>query len=672
MDNYYNHIVLNFDKAQTPRFEEKKSKGYVEFGEHNDYPKYLLNLYNESPKHGAIVKSKSNYIFGKGFENNDIINSNGESWNDVLKKCIKDDELYRGYYLQIIWNRIKQVSEIYHIEFHKVRVSKDIKKFFVKNDWNDYKEKSREYDAFNILNPYGSQILYVKEYNPSSEVYPLPIYFQGLNYIESDIEVSRHILGMARKSFVGSTLINLNNGDPINEEHKAEIERGIIKNFTGDSGKRVVIMYNKSKDNQAEIIPLATSTLTKEDFTNVNNLIQQEIFASHQIVSPTLFGIKTEGQLGARNEIRDAYEIFNNVYVSERQKNFEIVFNKLNKLKGGVDELKISPVEPLKFEFTEAIMSQNLTQDEIRSLMGKEPLQSGQVTTSGKVAQTDVVTPTQEVKTPMISNDAIRNLSGRQYQNVMRIVRQFTKGKLTKAQASLMLKNGFNFTDDDVNTFLGIDDSPITDFEIQKFSMNEEDFIISEFEKFGEDVNGFDIVNTKSLSELEYKFNVQLNQAEANVLDLMTKDENITPEVIAKTLKISVNEVSDIIKSLINYEVIKVVPSKINTLPKYEVLQPVSEVEGKNPKTAQLLIRYSYEWRVPPSQQNYSTSRPFCKRMMDLSKIKVWSRADIETISARLGYSVFERVGGWWTMPNGEHSIQCRHEWKSKLVKKKQ
>jgi len=197
MDNNYKHIVLQFDTAQKPKFEEKKGKGYVEFGIENDYPEYLLSLFNESPKHGAIVKGKSTYIYGKGFEVAGQANSS-ESWNEVLRKCIVDDELYRGYYLQVIWNRLKQVSEIYHIEFHKVRVSKDLSKFYVKNDWKDFREKPRVYDAFNVNNPVGSQIFYYKAYNPSSDTYPLPSYFQGLHYIESDIEVSRHILGNAK------------------------------------------------------------------------------------------------------------------------------------------------------------------------------------------------------------------------------------------------------------------------------------------------------------------------------------------------------------------------------------------------------------------------------------------------------------------------------------------
>lgn len=661
MANNYQHIVLQFDQAQQPVFLEKKGKGYVEFGRDNDYPKYLLNLYNDSPKHGAIVKSKCNYIYGKGFDDKTIANSSGETWNNILRRCIKDDELYRGYYLQIIWNRAKQVSEIYHIEFHKVRVSKDLQKFYVKNDWNDYKEKMREYDAFNLNNPYGSQIFYYKEYNPSFEVYPLPVYFQGLNYIESDIEVSRHILGMAKQSFVGSTLINLNNGDPINEEHKGEVERGLLKKFTGDAGKRVVIMFNKSKDNAAEIVPLATTTLTKEDFTNVNNLIQQEIFASHQIVSPTLFGIKTEGQLGARNEIRDAYEIFNNVYCQERQLLYNDIFTKFWNLSGHVGELKIQPVEPLKFEFSENVMVANLTQDEIRALMGKEPLQSTEVTSDGNVAITNDVA----VATPMQSNDAIKNLSGRQYQNVMRIVRQFSNGKLNKQQASLMLKNGFNFTDDDVNVFLGIDDSPITEFEIQKFSMSEEDRIVQEFEQCG--VERSEYVFHKSESVVS-KFAMDLNQNEANVLDLITKDKNITPEVIAKSLKLAVTVVNDIIKKLSESKVINIVPSKINAAPKYEVVKPVSELGGKNAKTTKVFIAYSYEWRVA---DNGKPSRPFCERLLALSRTRMWTRSDIEQISLRLGYSVFDRCGGWWTMPNGTHSPQCRHEWVSHLVTKK-
>jgi len=657
MDNNYKVIELKFDRALQPVFTEKKNKGYVEFGEVNNYPEYLLSLYNESPKHGAIVKGKSTYIFGRGFEDKGKANSRGESWNDILKKCVKDDELFRGYYLQIIWNRAKQISEVYHIDFSKVRVSKDLSSFYIKNDWLDWKEKPREYPQFNVNEPYGSQIYYKREYNPTSSIYPLPSYFQGLNYIESDIEVSRHILGNAKQGFVGSTLINLNNGDPINEEHKGEVEKGLLRKFTGDSGKRVVIMFNKSKENSADIQNLGTTMLTKEDFTNINNLIQQEIFASHQITSPSLFGIKTEGQLGGRTEIRDAYEIFNNTYVQERQEEFNNIFTDFRNLKGEVGEFNIIPLEPLKFEFTENIMVANLTQNEIRELMGREPLQNGAVTSDGETAINE-----QPVQLELpISNDAIKNLSGRQYQNVMRIVRQFGNGKLTKEQAGLMLKNGFGFTDADVNVFLGLDDNPLTDDEVQKFSMSEDERMIEYFENCGAyDFNevGYDRIN----------FEEDLTQTQASVLDLITKDKNITPLIIGKTLKIDTALVEEIIADFVKKKIVAVSESKVNTTPKYKVLKTVSELGGEA-KTTKLFIRYKYDWRSGFSDRDLTSSRPFCLKMREMSNAgKSWSRADIETLSVRLGYSVWERRGGWYTMSDGEHRESCRHIWSSKLM----
>lgn len=674
MDNLYRHIVLNFDIAKQPKFEEKKGKGWVEFGDDNNYPKYLLNLYNESPKHGAIVKSKSQYIYGKGFEVAGLANSMGETWNDIVKKCIKDDELYRGYYLQIIWNRGKKISDIFHIDFQKVRVSKDCEKFYVKNDWTDFKEKPRVYDKFNPNNPVGSQIFYFKEYNPASVVYPLPSYFQGLNMIESDIQVSRHILGMANRQFVASKLIQLNNGDPIGEENKGEVERALLKKFGGHSGQQVVIMFNKSKDNAAEIADLGTTSLTKEDFTNINNLIQQEIFACHQITSAALFGIATPGALGERNAIRDAYEIWNNTYCKYRQQEFDEVFTKLRNMKGEAGEFKLQPVEPLKFEFSENIMSANLTQDEIREIMGREPLNSNEVTADGQVA----VTGQKPVETPlMTSNDALRNLTGRQYQNVMRIVRNFGNGKLTKEQASLMLRAGYGLSDSDINAFLGVDDDPVTDDEISKFNDQENERLYDAFESCGDDLSEYEIVRSMPLGFADDS----VNQLEANIINMIGSDKRVDVDGIAKALKVTVPVVEDTLKSLADRGIISVNITKVgaDTIIERKILKPLGELEGKQPKeVSEVFIRYTYEWRSISNSTNIETSRPFCKKLFKLSAHKdnpaaggrTWSMTDIQNLSLKLGYSVLDRCGGWWN-DGGVMREQCRHEWVANIVTKK-
>lgn len=657
MSNKYQLINIQFDQAQQPRFEEKKGKNYVEFGAKNNYPNYLIELYGESPKHGAIIKGKVNYIYGKGFQDvEQKANSQGETWNQIMKRSILDDELQGGYYLQIIYNALGKIKDVFHIEFQKVRVSKDLKTFYVKNDWtaSDFKEKAREYPAFNPNDPSGPQIFFVKQYNPKSDVYPLPSYFQGLNYIESDIQVSRHILGNAKHNFVATKLINFNNGLP-QEEEQEMVETDLKRKFANHDGDRVVIAFNPSRENAVDIVNLGETSLTKEDFTNVNNLIMQEIFSCHQVTSPMLFGIKTEGQLGGRSEIRDAYQIFQNTYINERQQEHEQTFTTLMNLAGIEGEFKIVPVEPLSFEFSEAVMSANMTRDEIREKLG---LQSSVVVdASGVTTQ------------PVQANATLTNLSGRQHQNVMRIVRQFGSGKINKAQASLMLKNGFGFTDADVDTFLGIDDDPSTE---QAFASMQDDLLVNEFAACGDNVEDFEVVETHDAKGYEQFADEEINVLKANVLDLISKDKRVTPEVMAKVLNKSVEQIDNAIEALKLEGYLTQTGVAISILnPNYtpvirQLTEPLSKIPGGDKTTkTEVLLRYTY------SGPEDSKNRPFCARMLQLAKTKLWSRADIESISERLGYSVWDRRGGWFTEPNGNHRPYCRHRWQVKIVTRK-
>ena len=705
MSKAYNIINVQFDQAQQPKFEEKRGRNYVEFGEKNNYPTYLIDLYGESPKHGAIIKGKVNYIYGKGFEDiTQKANTHGETWNQILKRSILDDELHGGFYLQIIYNALGVIKDVFHIEFQKVRASKDLSCFYVKNDWtlSDFKEKPREYPAFNINNPTGAQILYVKQYNPKSDVYPLPSYFQGLNYIESDIQVSRHILGNAKHNFVATKLINFNNGLP-QEEEQADVEMDLKKKFTNHDGDRVVIAFNPSRENAVDIVDLGETSLTKEDFTNVNNLIQQEIFSCHQVTSPMLFGIKTEGQLGGRSEIRDAYQIFQNTYVNERQQEHEVTFSKLMNLAGIAGEHLIIPVEPLSFEFTEAIMAANLTKDEIRELMGKEALDTS-VKTQAQIISDNINSLSPLVANKVLesmtsdeirslaglvpkdltidasgntiapqpitaANESIKNLTGRQHQNVMRIVRQFGSGKINKAQASLMLKNGFGFTDDDVNTFLGVDDDPATE---QAFASMQDELLLNEFAACGDNVNDFDVVETHEARNYEKFADEEINVLKANVLDLISKDKKITPEVLAKVLNKSVEQIDNALEALKLEGYLIQTGMEISILaPNYtpvvrKLTEPLKKIPGGDKATkTEVLLRYTYYG--PKDDKN----RPFCARMLQLAETKLWSRADIENISERLGYSVWDRRGGWFTEPNGNHRPYCRHRWNVKIVTRK-
>lgn len=78
--------------------------------------------------------------------------------------------------------------------------------------------------------------MYLKEYRPNLNAYALPGYFGALNYVESDIEISKHVLGNAQTGFSASKLITLPNGEPSDDE-KRQIERKFTDRFTGSDGK---------------------------------------------------------------------------------------------------------------------------------------------------------------------------------------------------------------------------------------------------------------------------------------------------------------------------------------------------------------------------------------------------------------------------------------------------
>jgi DNA-binding MarR family transcriptional regulator len=211
-----------------------------------------------------------------------------------------------------------------------------------------------------------------------------------------------------------------------------------------------------------------------------------------------------------------------------------------------------------------------------------------------------------------------------------------------------------------------------------KFS---EDDIISIFAEYGTSKDEFSIFKSREVfgqapSDLEENLNLEfaigeLTQLEANVLDLISKDKRITPEVIAGTIRIDIAIVKSILENLKSKGLITSSIVKGDTV---RILnQPLADLEAPKAQTKSFTIRYSYEWRssIPSGQRDTAAhpSREFCARLMDLNKL--YSRAEIEAISSRLGYSVFDRRGGWWTKPDGVHSPSCRHIWKSQTVIKK-
>ena len=655
--------VLTFAEAKQPKFAEKKGidGGYIKYGENNDYPEYIVDLYNKSSKHSAIVKSKVHYITGNGWSGQSdalafIDKANRvESLDDLTRKVSLDIEIFGGAYLEIIWDLAGNLAEIWHCDYTKIRTNKDNTQFWYKEDWKDNKVKPEVIAGFNPKQPKGKQILYVKEYRPNIGIYGLPSYFAALNYIESDIEVSKHILGNAQTGFSASKLITLPNGEP-NDEEKRNVDQRLRKTYSGADGKKYMIAFVNDISRKPVVDDLGTSDLTKEDFGKIDELIQTNIFSGHQVTTPAIMGIAEAGKLGSRTEMRDGYEIFKNTYVNAKQMHLESVFNMLAKYKGVQSEIKIIPTEPIGIEFSEQVIASVAPKEWLLEKIG--------IDTKKYAPTTEVAAPAQG----MSVNEHIKGLKGREWQNMQRIIREFTKGKINREQATAMLKTGYALNDEEVNLWLGSEEMD-AEFAAQDFSV---------FYEFGESKEAYNIWKTKKRfnDEADFYMFADINQLESDILDQISKQKDITPEVLAEVLNEDVNTITNVLKDLEDRKIIKTTETKIgkginsNIVISRELVQPLSKTVGQTkPQTTEIMVRYSYGWKSGFDNTDLKNSRPFCKTLINANKL--YSRSDIEAMSARLGYSVWDRGGGWWTMPDGEHSESCRHEWKTNIVTRK-
>jgi hypothetical protein len=679
---------------KVPVMLENRSGKYITYGFANEYPYYLLDNYRRSSKHNAIVNGKVNYIMGGGWQAGDDLTveqqarfikffdglSSTEDLNDITEKLVLDLEIFNGFAVAVTWSKLGTIAKMEHVPFEKIRVDKEEKMFQVADWYNDDMMQLfpkvgdiEKIPAFDPENRLGKQLFYYRVYAAGVKHYPLPEYIGGNAWIEADVQVANFHNNNLRNNFWGGYLINFNNGIPTPEE-QGDIERQIKRKFSGtDNAGRFVVTFNDDAAKAPTLEPLTPSDMDKQ-FEILNKAIQQEIFIAHRVTNPQLFGVKTEGQLGGRNELVEAYELFKATYVNDRVRKVERMINYLGSF-NGVEGMELIPVEPITERLSEQALLQIMTQDELREKAGLQPLEK----------PADVVGPNpQPDEQPQAvealqSNDNIKKLSGREYQNLMRIVRQYMQEKITLEMARTMLSAGFGLSAQEIDTMLGVQSQEFSEpDEDEDYGWGEEEFKVLEVvaSKFGCHADDYHVMHSKPMRfDTNIDENIRLAFAELGEeekeLDLKIeayrkKNREASVEEMAKEFGVSKAKVAKRVAYLI-------------TKDRYPISRAVDKIAEQNlPKNVKevaepvLEVRYKYAWATGFSNKDKGSSREFCKVMLNLAgQGKVYTREDIDGISAIMGYSVWNRRGGWYHTPSGVNRPQCRHVWEQQLVIRK-
>jgi hypothetical protein len=496
--------------------------------------------------------------------------------------------------------------------------------------------------AFDPDNRIGKQLFYYRAYSAGVKVYPLPEYLGGTAYIELDVEIANFHVNNIKNNFWGSYLINFPNGIPTPEESDA-IERQMKMKFGGtDNAGRFLVNFSDSPETKPELTPLTPSDLDKQ-FDILNKTVQQEIFVAHRVTSPMLFGVKTEGQLGGRAEMVESYEIFKATYIEDRVQRIERSVNYLASF-NGVTGLKLQPTEPISEQLTEASLLQILTRDELREKAGYEP----DLTTP---APAEIVAPQE------MGNSVLAGLSASQQDKMLRVVRKYSKGDLTKEQATIMLQ-GFGLPAEQVDLFLG---------EPMEFNSDEDKFEQVAMQ-FGVDANNYQVLRSKpvrfeadnSLFAEFMEVEPENKELDKKILAEIKRTKKVEADQISRRLDVPLEKVSERIEYLIS-------KGKVTIQDRVARIAdtPDSEVEET------FEIRYRYDLRPDATGAKViDTTRDFCRTLIRLNKL--YTRQDIDQMSSIMGFSVWERRGGWYTLPGTDVSRpSCRHIWQQQIVVRK-
>ena len=356
MENKQFQFYISNNTSTAPQYVERVSRsGWVTYGEDNLYPDYLVSLMNRSAKHNAILKRKNDMISGGGWlmEGLDasavsfIYNPYNEmNMDEIVSRTSYDLEIFGAFCLEIIYSKDKtKIAEVNYLPVNKIRLSECGKYIYYCNDWSNIRKFApQKYPVYNPKNPTSNQILYYKEYRPGVEYYGQPDYISAVNWIELEYEISEYHLGQVKNGFSPGMIINFTNGVPSDDEMQ-DIIRQLRFDFEGaqNSGK-TMFLFSDGQDRAAQITPVALND-SDQRFIELNKEITQGILTGHQITNPIIMGVAIPGELGAKNEIIEAVEIFQSMYVNPKQKLIEGVYNKLLKFNGSTSTLELQKYE---------------------------------------------------------------------------------------------------------------------------------------------------------------------------------------------------------------------------------------------------------------------------------------------------------------------------------------
>lgn len=327
--------VINFtaivhERKEIPKLECVKGKNslFVKYGDNNDFPDYVFDLYNNSSQMSAIIDTMLRYIEGNGIVSNypmKIVNRKYETFDDLIEKLILDYLIYGGFAMQITRNRLGEIAELNYVDMRYVRVNEDEDKIFYSEEWNKGRRTPKVYERYTPNSKFPTSILYFKG-RKTRNVYPVPMYLAALTSLEISTQIPEYHINCLENGFLPGGIINFCNGSNLSEDVMDEIEDKIKEKFTGTrNASKILLSFNDSTEHATTFERLADDG-NIDVYSNLANSVEKDIYTAFRI-NKLLLGDGSENTGFNKQAYIEAFALYNKTVIQPIQSEIEAVIN---------------------------------------------------------------------------------------------------------------------------------------------------------------------------------------------------------------------------------------------------------------------------------------------------------------------------------------------------------
>lgn len=318
---------------------EKKvnNADFLLWGEDNRFTEYLFGLFTECATLQSVINGTVDFICGDEISSTIpfIVNTKGDTIEEVFEKCAFDFMIYGGFALQVIKNPFGKPAEIYWVDMSKLRSDEKNEVFYYSDDWSKSVGRVQYlvYPKWGKDDENATSIFYFKG-NKTRGTYPVPVWNAAIGVCEIERKINEFHLNEISNNFLTSKIINFNNGVP-DDEQKLEIERSINEKFSGsENAGRFMVSFNDNKDNGVTVENLGEDGFA-DRYNALSERVESQIFTAFR-ATPALFGLPSKSTGFNEQEYNESFKLYNRTTVKPIQKKIIDAFDKIFGIKGCV------------------------------------------------------------------------------------------------------------------------------------------------------------------------------------------------------------------------------------------------------------------------------------------------------------------------------------------------